>query len=97
MTYIGNPKGGFMEGSALADKGPKGRRSPHGSFHQALIKAKTQKRKVKLVLAIDTDYTDGQGVCSADVLTVDRTSTLFKIDGREVWVLEAFLVSVEMV
>lgn len=84
-----------MEGLAVADKRRSRRPQSHGAFHRALINAKVKKQTVKLTLAIETDYSDAMGVCQGTVKQVEPDSTLFVIQGREIWILEAFLVSVE--
>lgn len=62
-----------------------------------LIRAKTEKRGVKICLPFETSYVDANCECEAKVVFVDKDSIKFEIRGREIWILRAFIVSAEIV
>lgn len=73
-------------------------RNQHDAFDAALIRAKRDKRRVGLILAVNTWYSDEDGYCTALVEHVSRFAVLFKIvrpNGHaEQWISKVHLVSV---
>jgi hypothetical protein len=85
-----------MTRTAEAPKRKKRPSASPGSFHQELIKAKRDQCQVRIELAFESEHTRSDGFTIAEVCLVDDAATKFKIEGREVWFLEAFLCSVEI-
>lgn len=86
-----------MEAAALPEqRRPRHRRGKqHSAVERRLIKCKTEKIEVRVTLAIETDYTDSEGGFKGVVSFVDSDSVEFVIDGRNVWIFKAFIVSAE--
>lgn len=72
-----------------------GDKSRYNMFDSALIKSKVEKIDVEVVLALDTPYTNEDGVFIGKVLMVDQYAVQFQVGHRSPWISKAFIVSVD--
>lgn len=73
---------------------PKPKQHQYTQHDHALIRAKREKRKIALVLAVETPFTSEDGSCVVTVSHVDRHAVEFITGtGRKHWINKAFIVS----